>query len=585
MSDPAPDYRNSFNTNLSPAEEVAFQAWTAAESARRKRDVTRDLENYDLRGYWKGVGRGDNASQGHMTDTFKKPNHPTFSDESQYHGAPAPWGKYLGGKWDESGYTPSPEMLAHTHDLKDMEQYFKEAEPDMKLRAPAQAAAESDWTPPSARALDETDNWAPPSARPLQTFTGKAERAAEEKKLAESMNPLQRLLVGTGGGALETKLKIDDLLSNLPGNAGAKPNWDTWGQEADLYNRHLGQDTLAGVGNLTGQTAMLAPAGGAAGAVMRAALGAVLPPALSAAAPLLTLGAEGASQGLLAADPEHRAEGALTGLKFGLGAGGVGQLLSKLASLAGGGQEAIRVQELAKARAAQAQAEKEAAGAVGSATQKGSRLEENFATYLNDPNLPPEIRAALAQWKAGPRSQELLSDVLTNQLEAAPAVSGEIAGKQAALRALQDGSEEAIQAAANRAVSGGTAWRQVKERALRYGLPALTGYLGHHFLGGMGGMMGLAGGSVLRPMFHSMKHLVKSPAFQTALLRGGETFAGGLGSLADIAGMSQAPFVSSAMPNAPQMTMPAFANSSDGGQSLAQLALANPFARRQAEAP
>lgn len=432
---------------------------------------------------------------------------------------------------------------------------------------------------------------------PGRVFTGKEERAAEERKLVESLgagppglpedaasrvlgNVLTKGAIGAGKGMFGTHLNIDELLSHLPGLSGIKPNREAWNQEQELYNRTLGQGqdsnfgvSAAGLGDLTGQTAMLAPVGGAAGAVARTALGVLLPQALAAASPLLTLGAEGAAQGGLAAGPDNRGEGALSGLKFGMGAGAGGQLLGKLAQLARGGQEGIRAAQLVKARAAQAEAEKAAAGAVGSATQKGSRLEEQFARYAEDPNLPPELRAAIAQWKASPRSKELVGDVLQNQLEAAPAVSGEIAGKQAALRQLQEGGEEAAQAAADRAMSGGVAMRQVKDRAMRYGLPALAGFLGHHFLGEMGGMMGLAGGSVLRPMFHSMKHLAQSPAFQAALLRGVEGSAGGLAGLAQTAGLGAGGVIPYAMPQASGMPAPVLAGDS---QTLGQLAFARP---------
>jgi hypothetical protein len=447
------------------------------------------------------------------------------------------------------------------------------------------------WAPPSARPLKEED-WTPKSARRLDApvFTGKEERAAEEKKLVESLgidstipgvhpitNALAKLGLGYGHGAYNTHLNISDLMGHIPGNAGARVDPEWWRQQEELYGRTLGPDIAAGVGDLTGQTAMLAPVGGGAGAVTRAAL----PQALAAVAPLLTLGAEGAAQGTIAAGPENRAQGALTGLKFGLGTGAAGQVLGKFAQLADLKQEAILAEQVAKARAAQETAERQAAGELGSATQKGSRLEEQFARYVDDPNIPAELRAAIAKWKASPRSQELLSDVLTNQLEQAPSVSGTIAGKQTALSALQSGADDAIRAAALQAVSRGAALEQVQARAIRYGLPALAGYLGHHFLGPMGGAMGLAGGAVLRPMMHSFKHLAKNPAFQTALLRGGESLAGGLSGLAETAALSEGGLIPFTLSESRGMPAPLFATDTDNSpKTLAQLV----FGRPQAEA-
>ena len=70
------DFTATHNTKLSPKEEKAFMAWAD------KTGKIKDLYDYDLRGFWKsGAGTAEN---GHGTDTFKKPNHPTFSDQSIY---------------------------------------------------------------------------------------------------------------------------------------------------------------------------------------------------------------------------------------------------------------------------------------------------------------------------------------------------------------------------------------------------------------------------------------------------------------------------------------------------------------------
>lgn len=126
----------SYNTQLSPQQEAAFQLWLMEQSKRQGRDLAGDLQDYDLRGYW--AGQGQQAENGHMTDQFKKPNHPTFSDESQYSGT----GGYIGGHWGQTRrgqdqYVPSPQMFAGgTHNLPDMLRYFAEAEPDARLQLP-----------------------------------------------------------------------------------------------------------------------------------------------------------------------------------------------------------------------------------------------------------------------------------------------------------------------------------------------------------------------------------------------------------------------------------------------------------------
>jgi len=85
-------YRQRFNTQLSPEELKQYSEWLAEQSKAAKRDLSQDEIDYDLRGAWKsGAAQGED---GHLPDTFKKPNHPTFSEESQYHGK-----EYRGGRW------------------------------------------------------------------------------------------------------------------------------------------------------------------------------------------------------------------------------------------------------------------------------------------------------------------------------------------------------------------------------------------------------------------------------------------------------------------------------------------------------
>ena len=135
MSDIQKYYLENFNTQLKDGEEKQFQDWLANESSRQKRSVVNDLQDYDLRGAFKaGEGRGP---EGHMTDRWKKPNHPTFSDESVYHGTMSPFGiPYQGGHWseDKPTFTPSTTMLGTTHREDDLRRYMKEIEPDVILQ-------------------------------------------------------------------------------------------------------------------------------------------------------------------------------------------------------------------------------------------------------------------------------------------------------------------------------------------------------------------------------------------------------------------------------------------------------------------
>jgi hypothetical protein len=119
------DYSGRYNTVLTPQEEVAFQAW-AAKAGRLK-----DVYDYDLRGAWRASAQ--EAANGHLPDTFKKPNHPTFSNESQYNGVDG----FKGGEWlgdDKAGWSYLPsETNTKFYPPTLLQDYFRSTEPDAKL--------------------------------------------------------------------------------------------------------------------------------------------------------------------------------------------------------------------------------------------------------------------------------------------------------------------------------------------------------------------------------------------------------------------------------------------------------------------
>jgi hypothetical protein len=85
------------DTQLPPEEEARFQQWKAAYAPN---DSGWD---YDLRGAYLAGLQPDPAT-GHWPDTFKKPNHPTFSDQSKF-AADFP---NLVGSWSGETYIPPP---------------------------------------------------------------------------------------------------------------------------------------------------------------------------------------------------------------------------------------------------------------------------------------------------------------------------------------------------------------------------------------------------------------------------------------------------------------------------------------------
>jgi len=118
-----PFYKINFNTPLSATEEKGYNAFVPTFSNLIGRDVGMDEHTYDTRGWWKS-GQWEGARPGlHGPDTWKKPNHPSFSNESIYHGAPMPkGGTFQGGSWDQNPlmpdrFTPSPQQTALNPDV------------------------------------------------------------------------------------------------------------------------------------------------------------------------------------------------------------------------------------------------------------------------------------------------------------------------------------------------------------------------------------------------------------------------------------------------------------------------------------
>lgn len=141
------DFTDQYNTQLTPEEEREFQAWAKAEGRER------DVFNYDLRGAWKELKSGTMSedARGHLGDKYKKPNHPTFSNQSIYSTK-----ENQGGHWSvENGqdvFVPGRELSAAEANY--LQQYFAEREPGVQLKArvkKSDGAVVDDWyTNPSS---------------------------------------------------------------------------------------------------------------------------------------------------------------------------------------------------------------------------------------------------------------------------------------------------------------------------------------------------------------------------------------------------------------------------------------------------
>jgi hypothetical protein len=97
--------------------------------------MSNDNYNYDMRGAFISGARqtGENM---HWPDTFKKPNHPSFSTGSMYHGADG----HQGGAWTQTpqgawSFAPGPTNL-QLHGPEGLQQYFQRVDPNVQLNMP-----------------------------------------------------------------------------------------------------------------------------------------------------------------------------------------------------------------------------------------------------------------------------------------------------------------------------------------------------------------------------------------------------------------------------------------------------------------
>jgi hypothetical protein len=119
--------QDNYNTPLSFEEKKEYKKWTNLQNILQNRDITNDAANYDLQGFFKN--QEGFANNGHGSDKFKKPNHHTFSDQSQYHNVDG----FKGGTWRENTFTPGPSNMYNPLELQN---YFDKVEPNVELTDP-----------------------------------------------------------------------------------------------------------------------------------------------------------------------------------------------------------------------------------------------------------------------------------------------------------------------------------------------------------------------------------------------------------------------------------------------------------------
>jgi hypothetical protein len=124
---------DDYTTPLTPDEQPGYASWAKAAG----KNPADEEQDYDLPGLYKSGFQFDpNDPHAHGPDTFKKPNHPTFSDESQYHGV----GGNQGGHWDQHSdgsytFTAGQSNIDHWG-AQGLQKYFSTYEPGNKLVIP-----------------------------------------------------------------------------------------------------------------------------------------------------------------------------------------------------------------------------------------------------------------------------------------------------------------------------------------------------------------------------------------------------------------------------------------------------------------
>jgi len=130
----------SFDTTLNAQQTTQYQAWLKQMAAAGYATGNSD---YDMQGAFL-AGVKPNPTSKHYPDQFKKPNHMTFSTESQYHGKPYKGGewKQVNGKWS---FYASPDNLKFNN-REALINYFKTKEAKSSLYLPGETKPA--YTPP-----------------------------------------------------------------------------------------------------------------------------------------------------------------------------------------------------------------------------------------------------------------------------------------------------------------------------------------------------------------------------------------------------------------------------------------------------
>lgn len=115
--------KSRYNTQLNPVEQVYFNAWAD------KNNRANDAYDYDIQGAFRDLmsGQMTESQNRHLGDKYKKPNHPTFSNQSIYSTT-----EMQGGNWVGMDFQPSAQNLRNMP-LPVLQDYFKKYEPQSRI--------------------------------------------------------------------------------------------------------------------------------------------------------------------------------------------------------------------------------------------------------------------------------------------------------------------------------------------------------------------------------------------------------------------------------------------------------------------
>lgn len=121
---------SDYDTKLSKEDEAKFQQWVKDAKEKGIINSKDNFSDYDMRGYWKNevlnnTDLANGSAEARFTDKYKKPNHPTFSQESIY--ATGNNAKYA-GSWDSNGNYIPPVLSSDNaiiNDIGDMNSVTK----------------------------------------------------------------------------------------------------------------------------------------------------------------------------------------------------------------------------------------------------------------------------------------------------------------------------------------------------------------------------------------------------------------------------------------------------------------------------